>query len=78
MRAAVTKHQGEGADATYDGANKSDFAVNAAKPSSNFAAAKPRFADKAEAAPEVEVATRGIADISVAKPSSHFAAAKPR
>ena len=78
MRAAVTKHQGEGADTIYDGVNKSDFDVNAAKPSSNFAAAKPRFTDAQSSAPDVDVHTPGIGDVSAAKPSSNFAAAKPR
>jgi hypothetical protein len=79
-RLFVKKGDEGGADATYDGATVSDFAKAAsnAKPSSNFAAAKPRFDEPQQSTPEYEVAARGIADSAHGKGVPSWTAQKPR
>jgi len=79
-RLFVKKTDEGGADQVYDGAAVSDFAKAAgnAKPSSNFAAHKPRFEEHITPPAEVEVQPRGIADAAHGKVSATWAAAKPR
>eukprot|EP00299_Pterocystis_sp_00344_P011941 c5655_g1_i1.p1 GENE.c5655_g1_i1~~c5655_g1_i1.p1 ORF type:complete len:255 (+),score=62.64 c5655_g1_i1:53-817(+) len=76
-RLFVKKTDEGGADAIYDGAAVSDFQKVSNKPSSNFAQAKPRFADQTTA-PDVDVHYGGIGDAAHGKGSSNFNAHKPR
>lgn len=76
-----TKKSGEGgADASYDGAHKSDFeAKGSGRTSSQFASSAPRFKQQ-EAAPDVDLnQTRGIAETATGKgPAPMFTSNKPR
>jgi len=78
-RLFVKKSDEGGADQIYEGASVSDFAkaASTAKPSANFATAKPRF-ETLQSGPEVEVQERGIADVAHGKAGATWAAQKPR